>query len=299
MTVATPGLAQGSAGAEYDGALFDAASLTRFAACYPEQAHSLHHSLAAHPLLEREALAELAMRLPEAAIEYNRGDLPVASAEAGSDIANGLSIADTIRNIDNANSWAVLKNIEQNPAYRELLLGLLETIRSHIEACTGEMLTPQGFVFLSSPEAVTPYHFDPEHNILLQLQGSKTMTQFPPGDTRFARPEHHEKYHHGDTRNLPWSDHLMAHGTDYVLSPGDAVYVPVMAPHFVRNGPEASLSLSITWRSAWSYEEAEAHGFNSVLRRIGFTPVPPRRYPGRNRAKALGWKLLRRTPWFG
>lgn len=275
------------------GALFDAPSLQHFAAFYPEQGHKLAHHLGAHPLLERDALAELAERLPSEKIEYNRGDVPVA-AHADADISNGLTIADTIRNIDSANSWAVLKNIEQDAAYHSLLLDLLETIRPHIEATTGEMLTPQGFIFLSSPHAVTPYHFDPEHNILLQLQGSKTMVQFPAGDARFASGVHHEKYHHGDTRNLPWSDDFAPHGANHVLHPGNAVYVPVMAPHFVQNGPAASLSLSITWRSEWSYEEAEAHGFNSILRRIGLMPAAPRRYPGRNRAKALGWKVLRR-----
>lgn len=299
MAIATTALrSDGAAKDDRYKALFDAASRNCFASCYPEQGHKLDHFLTAHPLLEREALARLAMRLPPESIEYNRGDVPVA-ADADQDIANGLSIADTIRNIDSANSWAVLKNIEQDQAYRTLLHDLLETIRPQIEAATGPMLTPQGFVFLSSPNAVTPYHFDPEHNILLQLQGHKTMVQFPPGDARFAKPQDHEKYHHGDTRNLPWSDDFLRHGAEYPLTAGEAVYVPVMAPHFVRNGAQASLSLSITWRSEWSYEEAEAHGFNSVLRRIGMSPETPHRFPGRNRAKALCWKVLRRLPWFG
>ena len=51
------------------------------------------------------------------------------------------------------------------------------------------MLKPQGFIFVSSPDAVTPYHFDPEHNILLQLRGTKAMTLFPAGDPRFAPDE--------------------------------------------------------------------------------------------------------------
>ena len=46
------------------------------------------------------------------------------------------------------------------------------------------MLTSQGFIFVSSPNSVTPYHFDPEHNILLQIRGSKVMTQFPAGTRR-------------------------------------------------------------------------------------------------------------------
>jgi hypothetical protein len=67
-----------------------------------------------------------------------------------------------------------------------------------------------------------------------------------------------------------------------------------MAPHFVRNGPEPSVSLSITWRSEWSFAEADARAFNSVLRRIGLRPRQPGRWPHRNTAKALGWRVIRR-----
>ena len=143
------------------------------------------------------------------------------------------TIGDTIRHIATSESWAVLKNIEQAPAYRALLMDLLEELRPAIETKTGEMLTPQGFIFISSPHAVTPYHFDPEHNILLQLRGSKVMTQFPAGDTRYAPDEVHESYHLGGPRELPWTEDMMAAGTPYSIGPGEAVFVPVMAPHFV------------------------------------------------------------------
>ncbi|MBP6380478.1 MAG: transcriptional regulator, partial [Sphingorhabdus sp.] len=149
-----------------------------FARNYPETPHRLRHNLRDHPLLTLEALAKLGEGLPVSSIEYNKGDLPTG-VDPNSDIANGLSIGDTIRNVDTCRSWAVLKNIEQVPEYRALLLNLLGELKPFIEAKTGAMLMPQGFIFVSSPDAVTPYHFDPEHNILLQLKGSKTMTQFP------------------------------------------------------------------------------------------------------------------------
>lgn len=275
-------------------AIFDAQSKDIFARNYPEQGHVLAHNLALHPLMERAALADLSERLPAASIEYNRGDIAI-SADNNDDIANGMGIADTIRDIDNAQSWAVLKNIEQDPAYGALLHALLADIQPQIEAETGPMLTPQGYIFISSPNAVTPYHFDPEHNILLQLQGEKWMTQFPPGVERYAPSPCHEAYHLGAGRNLPWDDAFLDDGQICHLTPGKAVYVPVMAPHFVRNGAMASLSLSITWRSEWSYDEANARAFNAMLRKYGVTPAAPMRYPGRNRAKSIGWKLLRKT----
>jgi len=272
--------------------VFDGPARSRFAAHYPERPHVLKHNLTGHPLLELEALAALAERLPIASVEYNRGDLPIGvDGKPGS---NGLTIAETIRRVAEAQSWAVLKNIEQVPAYEDLLLGLLEEIRPEIEAATGAMLTPQGFIFVSSPNAVTPYHFDPEHNILLQIRGHKVMTQFPAGDTRFVPDEAHETYHAGGPRELQWDDSFLGLGTAFPLSPGEALFVPVMAPHFVRNGPAPSVSLSITWRSEWSYRESDARILNAMLRARGFNPRAPGRWPQQNYAKAYAFRVMRK-----
>ena len=283
-------------GAHHDTVLpatvFDAPARAKFARHYPEGPHILAHSLTSHPLLEIEALAQLAENLPPASIEYNRGDLPIGvDGKPGS---NGLTIAETIRRVAEAESWAVLKNIEQVPAYEALLMGLLGEIRPEIEAVTGAMLKPQGFIFVSSPNSMTPYHFDPEHNILLQIRGTKVMTQFPAGDTRFVPDEAHETYHTGGPRELRWDDAMLPHGTQFALSPGEALFVPVMAPHFVRNGPAPSVSLSITWRSEWSYRESDARTFNAILRERGLRPRAPGRFPHHNYAKAYAFRLMRK-----
>jgi hypothetical protein len=274
-------------------AIFDSLARQKFAVNYPETPHILPHNLHDHPLLGIDALAALGEALPPVSVEYNKGDLPVGIDPAFVP-ANGLGIGDTIRTAETSGSWAVLKNIELVPVYRALLVGLLAELKPQIEVKTGRMLKPQGYVFVSSPNAVTPYHFDPEHNILLQLRGVKTMTQFPAGDPRFASDETHEGYHTGGHRNLVWHDELASGGTDWHLAAGDALFVPVMAPHYVRNGPEVSISLSITWRSEWSFAEADARAFNSLLRKIGVRPQAPGRFPVQNHAKAFAWRVLRK-----
>ena len=273
--------------------IFNKSARHSFAANYPETPHMLSHGLRDHPLLTLEALARLSERLPFASVEYNKGDLPTG-VDPTSDIANGLSIGDTIRNVDTCRSWAVLKNIEQDDAYRELLLSLLGELQPLIEAKTGAMLRPQGYIFVSSPDAVTPYHFDPEHNILLQLRGNKIMMQFPAGDPFYAPDETHEGYHTGGSRNLVWRDELAVGGSQWPLAPGDALFVPVMAPHHVKNGPEPSISLSITWRSDWSFAEADARAFNSVLRQMGLTPKATGRFPAKNVVKSVAWRAIRK-----
>lgn len=272
--------------------VFSEVSRENFAANYPEVPHVLTHALGAHPLMELEALASLAEALPRGSIEYNFGNQPIGVD--GKPAPTGIPIGETIRNIETTNSWAVLKNIEQTPAYAALLTDLLDEIRPVIEAKTGGMLKTQGFIFVTSAGGVTPYHFDPEHNILMQVRGNKVMTQFPAGDSNYAPDEVHEGYHTGGARELKWRPELAAGGREFALHPGEALFVPVMAPHFVRNGEAVSVSLSITWRSEWSFAEADARAFNGLLRKWGIKPTTPGRWPASNRAKALGWRLARR-----
>ena len=171
------------------------------------------------------------------------------------------------------------------------LLGELEPV---VEPRTGAMLTPQGFIFISSPGSITPFHFDPEHNILLQLKGQKVMNVWPAGDERFAHRREHERYHTGGHRNLPWEEVYKDDAQQVPLGPGDAVLMPVMAPHFVANGDAPSISLSITWRSEWSYRESEAHAANAALRRVGLDPAMPPRWPSYAWAKTVGWRVARK-----
>lgn len=272
--------------------VFGAPARALFAANYPEAPHKLPHRLTSHPLLDLEALAALAETVPASSVEYNFGNQPLGID--GKPAPTGIPIGRTIREIETTNSWAVIKNIEQHPDYARLLEDLLAELRPMIEEKTGAMMKLQGFIFVTSAGGVTPYHFDPEHNILLQVRGHKVMTQFPAGNARFAPDEVHETYHTGGGRELKWRDELLEGGREFALGSGEAVFVPVMAPHFVRNGTEPSVSLSITWRSEWSFAEADARAFNGVLRKLGLKPKAPGRWPARNRAKALAWRVLRK-----
>ncbi len=265
-----------------------------FAAAYPATPAKLTHNLLGHDLLAIEALVGLAEALPAHEIEHNPGALPIGIKPEDVPKAS-LSVSETIRKIGEAGSWVVLKRIEQVPAYRDFLHAILSQLKDIVEPRTGAMMQLEGFIFISSPGAVTPFHFDPEHNILLQIRGSKTMTVFPVEDEAMFSAKVHEDYHLGlHHRNLTWFDGYAAKGTPITIRAGEAIHVPVKAPHWVQNGDEPSISLSITWRSDWSYAEADARAFNHTLRKIGLRPASPGAFPARNRGKALAWRVMRR-----
>ncbi len=270
---------------------FDPEQHDLFAAAYPERPTLLSHNLVDHPLLGLDALAALAQRIRPVDVEYNRGDIPVG-LDPSETPANGLSVEETIRSIEQCGSWMVLKFVEQDPLYRALLEETLAGLDDVVRPSTGAMLKQEAFLFISSPDAVTPFHFDPEHNILLQIRGRKTMTIFPAGDETLVSGEAHEIFHAGGHRNLPWKPHFEERGQAFDLSPGQAVYVPVKAPHWVRNGPEVSISFSVTWRSEWSYREEYARRMNGVLRKAGLRPASPKRFPHQNHLKSLGYRII-------
>lgn len=275
-------------------AAFPPEARAAFAEAYPNDPVKLAHGLVGHPLLTLDALADLAQALPGDSIEYNPGHLPIGIAPE--DVPSPqLGVVETIRRIGEAGSWVALKRIEQVSEYAELLRDVLGELDEVVQPRTGSMIRLEGFVFITSPGGVTPFHFDPEHNILLQIQGSKVMTMFPLEDEDLFAAPVHEAFHLGKHhRNLPWRDEFAAKGKTWELTPGEALHVPVKRPHWVQNGDAPSVSLSVTWRSEWSFAEADARAFNSLLRDLGLEPSSPGAYPSQNRAKAYAYRAIRR-----
>jgi Cupin-like domain len=274
---------------------FSPDAMAALSALYPEKHGRISHALLSHPLLTLDALVQLGASLTEASVEYNPGNLPIGIKPEDVPTPR-LSITETIRSIEENGSWMVLKRIEQHPEYGALLRQTLAEIEPLVRERTGGMLGTEGFIFISSPGAVTPFHFDPEHNILMQIRGSKLMNVFPADDESIISARSIEQFHLGDHhRNQPWDDAFATKGDPVPLAPGDAIYVPVKAPHWVQNGPDVSISLSITWRSEWSYEEADARGFNHLARKMGLTPASPKRFPARNLGKSLAFRALRKA----
>lgn len=273
--------------------IFPPEALAAFRAAYPDRHARLTHDLASHPLLARDALAALVTRLPETAMEYNLGTLPVGIRPEDTP-ANGLDALATVRTIESNHSWIVLKNVEQDPAYGALLDAALAELAPLVTPSTGPMEHREAFIFVTSPGSVTPFHMDPEHNILLQIEGSKVMNAFPASDPELVPPEQSEHFHNGGHRNLVWEEAFRTKLDPVALEPGDAVLMPVKAPHFVQNGDAVSVSLSITWRSERSVAEGELHSFNRLLRRKGLPLVRVGERPERQRVARLGYRIMRR-----
>jgi hypothetical protein len=251
-----------------------------FASAFARRPCPVRHHLVDHPLLTLEGIAELADALPETAVERHRAKLPLVMPGGAPSLGGRPS--DTVRSIETNDCWMVLWNVEQDPQWHRLLDDCLDEVAAHVGNRDGGMMQREGFLFLSAPGAVTPAHFDPEHNLLLQIRGTKEMNvgRFPdPADQRREL----DRYHDGGHRNL---SAVPADAEMFVLSPGRGVYVDPFAPHWVQNRDAVSISLSITFRTRRSEAAERAHGLNARLRRLGLHPRPAGEDPRIDRAKA-------------
>ena len=253
---------------------------------FDKEPFKLRHRLEDHPLLQLSAIVELAGRLPDAQQEFNSGDRPI-NQDYLKTPKNALSADETLRRIQECRSWMVLKNVETDPVYRTLLWECLKQVATQSERVTPGMSHLEAFIFVSSPESVTPYHMDPEHNFLLQIRGLKEITVFDGRDRSLLNDAQLERFHHGSHRNLEYRDEFARRGRTFVLEPGDGVHIPVTSPHFVKNGPAVSVSFSITFRSRSSNLRASVYRVNSILRANGFDPIPPGRSAFRDALKVI------------
>jgi ribosomal protein L16 Arg81 hydroxylase len=185
----------------------------------------------------------------------------------------------------------VIKRINDDKPYRELLEQSLDEVVPHVAYKEGGYTRQEAFIFLSAPNSITPTHLDPEHNLLLQIRGTKEMTigSYPSAD---AEHREVERYFGGGHRNL---EELPADSTTYDMHPGDGVYVPIYAPHVVHNGPAVSISFSITFYTEASERDQSVYSVNARLRKLGLSPKDPGINPRADRIKAGTWDSLRKV----
>jgi hypothetical protein len=249
------------------------------------------HGLIDHPLFSLEAIASLADALPMSSIERHPAKQPLVVPGISPDFEGSPS--EIARNIETNGAWMVLWYIHRVPEYGRILDDCLDEAAELIPS-NARMCRREAFLFLSAPNALTPVHFDPEHNLLLQVRGTKEMNVVLFSD-REAELKELDRSFDGGGRNLT----AMPGGATYSfpMQPGQGVYVPPFAPHWVQNGPAASISLSITFRTRLSQRNEHVHWFNARLRRLHLSPRPPGGSEVRDVAKASvvrAWGASRR-----
>jgi hypothetical protein len=242
----------------------------------PWRIQPVRHRLMEHPLLQLDQLIELGKRL-----EAN-GRVRTHSSGAGAGTPfnaaprlhpNRMSAQDTLQQIRDAKAWMSLLNVQSDPIYRTLVDEVLGGLKTGIDRFDPGMCYRGGWIFITSPNTVTPFHFDKEHNFILQVSGRKTLYVWDHRDTETASEQARDRFHaHHERDLLNWSEALRERATVFHLEPGQGAYMPSTSPHMVESGDEPSVTMSFTYYTDATRRDSLLHRAHERMRSWGFKP---------------------------
>lgn len=255
----------------------------------PWKIQALTHALSDHPLLQIDALVELGKRQQARNLVRTHS----ADATAGTSFAdapnlhpNRAGAVATLAGIAQARAWMSLLNVQADPIYRAFIDEILDEVKPIVERRDPGMCYRAGWIFVSSPNAVTPFHMDHEHNFILQIRGTKRLHVWDPFDRTVVSERAQELFHDVHSRELViWDERFRERARVFDLAPGLGGYMPSTAPHMVENGPEPSITISFTYYTDATRQRELLYRGNARLRRLGIEPTPVGASPGRDRVK--------------
>lgn len=249
----------------------------------PWRIQPVRHHLEQHPALQLPSLIELGKRLE------SRGGIRTHSSSATAGTAfnhapqlhpNIQGASATLADIDHAQAWMSLLNVQTDPQYRKIIDEVLGSLKPHVDVVDPGMCYRAGWIFVSSPGAVTPFHMDKEHNFILQVRGHKRLYVWDPHDTVVVSEQARDRFHRGHSRDLvQWREEFRERAQVFDLTPGMGAYMPSTSPHMVENGDKASITMSFTYYTRATRRDAQLHRTHEMMRRFGIAPPAVGRYP--------------------
>ncbi|MGA2672919.1 MAG: hypothetical protein ABSE99_06785 [Terracidiphilus sp.] len=203
--------------------------------------------------------------------------------------------ADLIRKIDTAQAWIILKHVEREEGYRDVLENC---IRDILELSGRELLRKikwfEAILFITSPNRVTEYHLDREVSWILQLHGDKEIHLFDRADKDIVPDKELEVYWTADNRAACYKPEYESRAIVYQMRPGTGVHIPINSPHWLRNKNNISVTLNVNFQfhdRHW----ANLYRANYYLRRTGITPHPPGAHPVSDSFKSAAFTVMQRA----
>jgi hypothetical protein len=262
-----------------------------FQAAFARHSVAIGHDLAAHPRFQLDEIAALADRLPDDHVRRERADLPLDN-RGYVDAGSGPPSA-TVLGIETNGFRVSLREIQCDRVYRELIDACLDEVAMILGTREGGMCRRSGYIFVSSPAATTPMHFDPEHSFLLQVRGAKTVSSVPRDDPAVVQREL-DRYYDGEPCAF---DAMKRAALQFDLTPGTGVYFPSFVPHWVEAHAGVSVSFSIPFYTVASERAEYVNRVNKRLRKLHLAPRPPGVSERVDEAKARllrSWTRVRR-----
>lgn len=246
---------------------------------------AIRHNFHEHPLMQPERLAQLARSLmPNGQCRFIApGTSQSSPFDHKAESPDGLSIEEVFRRIEEPGSWVALYRVDTDPEYARFLHEVLDSVRHLIDRQEGAIFMARGFVFISAPPSVTPFHIDRENNFWLQIRGRKTISVWEPTDRETVSSRHVENFIvNKDLAGVRLQEEARVRSHEFDTGPGDGVYFPSISPHTTRSdrswcrpGDGVSISIGIVFYTHVTRQHAYTHFVNRILRRLGIEPQAP------------------------
>jgi hypothetical protein len=244
----------------------------------PWRIQKLTHSLCDHPLLRIDSLVALGERLEKKKLVRTHSDDAKADtsfADAPNLHPNQKGAVSTLEKIAEAKAWMSLMNIQVDPLYRSFVSEVLDAMRPVVERRDPGMCYRAGWIFVTSPNAVTPFHMDHEHNFILQIRGTKKLHVWDPFDRIVVPEDGQELFHDEHSREkVRFREEILPRAQVFDLEPGLGGYMPSTAPHMVQNGNDVSITISLTYYTDSTRRRELLYRGNRRLRKLGLEPRP-------------------------
>jgi hypothetical protein len=260
------------------------------------------HHLAGNPLFELSRLVDLAEKvatrntphLPGGDVYFNDGRIEAGEKPVRPDLPR-LAAADFIRQIETRQAWIILKHIEREAGYREVLENCILDI---LELSGRDLLRKikwfEAILFITSPNRVTEYHLDREVSWILQIQGDKEIHVFDRADKDIVPDEELETYWTADNRAARYKPEFESRALIYDLRPGNGVHIPINSPHWLKNKNNISVTLNVNFQFH-DQDWANLYKANYYLRRAGLKPNAPGVNPVADRLKSMAFTAVQRA----
>jgi len=255
------------------------------------------HNLARHPLFEIPRLVELAdflLQQKGRSIHFKGSDRPVDDLDdPQSNNKQKERVLEELADIKNSQSWLLLFSVQRQPEYQVLLDQIIE----ELEQLTGQDLRSQitwldAYIFVASPQGITPYHIDHEATFLFQIEGDRTSNLFDARDRSILKEAEIENYYLGEFKAAQYQAENQSKSSVYQLTPGTGVHHPSLAPHWYQNGEQHSVALGIHFCLRDQDRQGQVYQFNYLLRQWGFSPTPPGKSRIKDRLKSLALEII-------
>ncbi len=250
------------------------------------------HSLAGHPAFTMERLENLLeMTVPHPDLLYWDAGEKRIDQRWNDKPGRDFSAQEAFRRIRENGAWIILFSAERDPEIAQIL----EDSMQQVQRLSGynlfdDIKIRNAYIFITSPHRITTYHIDFQCGFLLQLHGDKTIHVFDQNDRELLTEEELERFWTKDTNAAVYKPEMQNRATTVLLKPGIGVHVPVNAPHWLQNGDDISVSLSLNFQFK-NTKLANIYRTNFYLRKLGLHPTPPGRSWILDRAKGYGMNI--------